>query len=170
MSTSVFRQVLPTSPSSVNGVGRDEVLGRHLKGCSSHTAYEYLLKHFLWWLIIEKVAQLCLTLCSPTNYTAHGILQAKILEWVAIPFSRGFSQPRDETQVSCIAGRFFTTWATREAPLVSERWSVSPRFPFSFQLEHPTFSQFRYADSERMFWTFIVFLIFSFPNFSFFLL
>ena len=45
----------------------------------------------------------------------HGILQARILEWVAIPFSRGSSQPRDWTQVSSIAGRFFTTWVTRDA-------------------------------------------------------
>ena len=46
----------------------------------------------------------------------HRILQAKILEWVAIPFSRRSSWPRDRTQVSCIAGRFFTVWAAREAP------------------------------------------------------
>ena len=45
----------------------------------------------------------------------HGILQARVLERVAFPFSRGSSQPRDQTQVSCIAGRFFTSWATREA-------------------------------------------------------
>ena len=45
----------------------------------------------------------------------HGILQAKILEWVAFPFSRGSSQPRDWTQVSHTAGGFFTSWATREA-------------------------------------------------------
>ena len=44
-----------------------------------------------------------------------GILQAKILEWVAMPFSRGSSQPRDQTQVSYIAGRVFNIWATREA-------------------------------------------------------
>ena len=50
----------------------------------------------------------------------HGILQARILEWVAIPLSRGFSQPADQTQVSCIAGGFFTIWATREA---QEYWS-----------------------------------------------
>ena len=42
------------------------------------------------------------------DYTVHGILQARILEWVAIPFSRGYSRPRDRTQVSNIAGRFFT--------------------------------------------------------------
>ena len=46
--------------------------------------------------------------------TVHGILQARILEWVALPFSRGSSQPKDWTQVSCIAGWFFTDWATRE--------------------------------------------------------
>ena len=47
------------------------------------------------------------------DYTVHGILQARILEWVAFPFSRGSPQPRDQTQVSCIAGGFFTSWATR---------------------------------------------------------
>ena len=56
-----------------------------------------------------KVAQSCLTLCDPMDYTVPGILQARILEWVAFPFSRGSSQPRDQTQVSCIAGRFFTS-------------------------------------------------------------
>ena len=61
------------------------------------------------------VAQLCLTLCSPVGYTVHGILQARILEWVDFPFSRGSSQPRDGTQVSHIAGRFFTSWAIKEA-------------------------------------------------------
>ena len=60
-----------------------------------------------------KVAQLCLTLCN-LIYTVHGILQARILEWVAFPFSRGSSQPRDQTQVSCIADRFITSWAIRE--------------------------------------------------------
>ena len=46
---------------------------------------------------------------------SHGILQGRILEWVAFPFSRGSSQSRDRTWVSCIAGRFFIGWATREA-------------------------------------------------------
>ena len=63
-----------------------------------------------------KVAQSCLTLCDPMDCTVHGILQARILECVTFPFSRGSSQPRDQTHVSCIAGRFFTSWATREAP------------------------------------------------------
>ena len=52
---------------------------------------------------------------TPMDYTVHGILQARILEWVAFPFSRRSSQPRDWTQVSHIEGRFFTSWATREA-------------------------------------------------------
>ena len=51
------------------------------------------------------------------DYTVHGILQARILEWVAFPFSKGSSQPRDQNQVSRIAGRFFTSWATKEAQL-----------------------------------------------------
>ena len=59
------------------------------------------------------VGQLCLTLCDPMDYSPpgssfHGILQARILEWVAIPFSRGSSQPSIQTWVSCIVGKFFT--------------------------------------------------------------
>jgi len=61
-----------------------------------------------------KVAQSCPTLCDPMDYTVHEILQARILEWVAMPFSRGSSQSRDRTQVSDIVGRFFTSCATRE--------------------------------------------------------
>ena len=57
------------------------------------------------------------------DYTVHGTLQARTLEWVTIPFSRGSSQPRDWTQVSHIAGGFFTSWATREA---QEYWSGQP--------------------------------------------
>ena len=56
-----------------------------------------------------KVAQLCQTLCDPMDYTVHGILQTRILDWVAFPFSREFSQPRDGDPVSCTAGRFFTS-------------------------------------------------------------
>ena len=67
------------------------------------------------------VAHLCPTLCdpvgcSPPGSAVQGILQARILEWVAISFSRGSSWPRDWTPVSCTAGRFFTIWATREVP------------------------------------------------------
>ena len=56
-----------------------------------------------------KVTQLCLTLCDPVDYTVHGIIQGIILEWVTFPFSGGYSQPRDPTQVSRTAGRFFTS-------------------------------------------------------------
>ena len=80
-------------------------------------------KHMSWML----VAQSCLTLCDPMNYSPpgsslHGILQARILEWVAIPFSRESSRPRDQTQVSRIAGRFFTVCAARETHL---SWSYT---------------------------------------------
>ena len=66
------------------------------------------------------VAQLYLTLCDPMDCrlpdtSVHGISQARILEWVAIPFCRWSFWPRDRTWVSCIAGRFFLVWATREA-------------------------------------------------------
>ena len=79
-------------------------------------------------LVPMKVAQSCLTLCDPMDYTAHGILQARILEWVATPFSRGSSQPRNRTQVSCIPSRSFTSWATREA-LVTWPGIIKPMFP-----------------------------------------
>ena len=63
----------------------------------------------------------------------HGILQARILEWVAVPFSRGSSQPRDWTQVSCMAGGFFTSWGGREA---QEFWSRHP-IPSSVDFPDP---------------------------------
>ena len=61
----------------------------------------------------SEVAQLCPTpsdpmVCSPLGFSVHGICQARVLEWVAISFSRGLSRPRDQTQVACIAGRCFT--------------------------------------------------------------
>ena len=59
------------------------------------------------WKLKAKVTQSCLTLCKPMDYTVHGILQARILEWV--PFLRGSSQPRDGTQGSHIADEFFTS-------------------------------------------------------------
>ena len=56
-----------------------------------------------------KVDQLCLTFCDPVDYTVHVIPQARILEWLAFPFSRGSSQLRDQTQVFRIVGGFFTS-------------------------------------------------------------
>ena len=73
-------------------------------------------------LVLVLVAQSCLTLCDPmdcmdcslSGSSVHGILQARILEWVSISFSRGSSKARDRAWVSCIISRFFTVWATRE--------------------------------------------------------
>ena len=77
------------------------------------------------------VTQSCPTLFDPMDYSlpgssVHEILQARILEWIAISFSRRASQPREWTQVSHIAGRFFIVWATREA--LSDGWS-HPNWP-----------------------------------------
>ena len=74
-----------------------------------------------------KATQLCPALCdpmdcSPPDASVRGILQARILEWVAVPSSRGSSPPRDWTRVSCTAGRSFTMWATREAQTPSGLW------------------------------------------------
>ena len=72
----------------------------------------------------SKVVQSCMTLWEPMDYrlpgsSVHGIFQARVLEWVAISFSRGSSWSRDWTWVSHIAGRHFTIWATREAHKVN---------------------------------------------------
>ena len=80
---------------------------------------EVPLEIYCWWRKV-LAAKLCLALrahglYSPPGSSVHGIIQARILEWVAISFSRGSSPLRDQTQVSCTAGRFFTVWATREA-------------------------------------------------------
>ena len=93
--------------------------------CCSVPPYCFLLH---WINIISsesesEVAQSCLTLCDPmdrslSGSSVHGIFQARVLEWIAISFSRRSSHPRNRTQVSCIAGRRFTVWATREAHLI----------------------------------------------------
>ena len=70
-----------------------------------------------------EVTQLCPTLCDPMDFTVHGILQARILEWVAFPFSRGSFQPRDWTQISHIAGGFFTSWVPKNTGVSSLRHS-----------------------------------------------
>ena len=72
--------------------------------------------HFISVLVGQSCPTLCDPMyCSPPGSSVYGIFQARILEWVAISFSRGSSQPRNWTQVSCIAGRFFTLWGTGEA-------------------------------------------------------
>ena len=64
--------------------------------------------------------------CSPSGSSVHGILQARRLEWVAMPSSRGSSYPRDWTHVSCIAGRFFMVWASREAFVNHQKINQNP--------------------------------------------
>ena len=78
--------------------------------------------HYSYFRVCEVkwITQSCPTLCNPIDYSlpgssVHGIFQARVLEWGAIAFSRGSSQPRDWTRVFCIVGRCFTVWATREA-------------------------------------------------------
>ena len=79
--------------------------------------------------------------------SVHGILQARTLEWVAMPSSRGSSQPRDQTQISCIAGGFFTVWATREA---QEYWSGYP-IPSPVDLPNPKLTWNAISTKERQF-------------------
>ena len=86
--------------------------------------------------VLCLITQSCLALCdpmdcSPVAHLSMGILQARILEWVAMPSSRGSPQPRDRTQVSCIAGGFFTIWATREALGWTYSWHIV-YLPFSY--------------------------------------
>ena len=84
----------------------------------------WLPQNLLSYYHLVKVAQSCLTLCNPMGSlpgsSVHGILHARVQEWIAVPFSRGSSQSRDWTQVSCIAGGFFIIWATRKALLLSK--------------------------------------------------
>ena len=88
--------------------------------------------------MVSEVAQSCPTLCDPMDGSlpgsaVHGIFQARILEWAAISFSRGSSQSRDRTRVSCIADRCFTVWATREAP---KWWSCKEKLLLYFLCVH----------------------------------
>ena len=87
-----------------------------------------------------KVTQSCPTLCDPMDCTlpgssVHAILQARILEQVAVPFSRGSSQSRNQTQISLIAGGFFTIWVTREwrAYVLAGKWTRVPCLEGSYQ-------------------------------------
>ena len=118
------RQIWPWSTKSSRAKSK-RVFPRECTGhskCPLPTTQETTLHMDITrWSILKLVAQSCPTLCdpvycSPPGSSVHGILQARILEWVAISFSRGSSQTRDWTQVSRIAGRRFNLWATREAP------------------------------------------------------
>ena len=149
--------------SSTRGLGSCHVAPLLHSNCNDNTvSNKSFLPHLLWapgetfscvrrrvaveivtisyWLISDVLlTQLCPTLCdpmdcSPPGSSVHRILQARILKWVAIPFSQGSSQPKDQTRVSCIAGRFFIVWVTKEA-LISNSLSLNflshPYFMFS---------------------------------------
>ena len=84
----------------------------------------WVLSSVYCWLGVVLVTESCLTLCNPLDCippdsSVHGILQARILEWVATSSSRGSSQPRDRTPGSCITGRFFTIWPPRKLGCVT---------------------------------------------------
>ena len=80
-------------------LARTPLTSPNVKTLHNHSQTQWLLSCKCKW----KVTQSCPVLCNPMDYTVHGILQARILEWVAFPFSRGSSQPRDRSQVLCIA-------------------------------------------------------------------
>ena len=98
------------------------------------------------------VAQSCPSLCNPMDCSLPGfsvleIFQARILEWIAIPFSRGSSLPRDRTLVSCIAGRFFTIWATRKSSIFVKLTKLTPGYTGSLKI-----TQYLYSKREE-FWS-----------------
>ena len=96
--------------------------------------------------VLCLVSQLCRTLCDPWTVARQaplsmGILQATILEWVAMPSSRGSSQPRDQTQASLIAGGFFAIWATRETPIQRKKRGVRRRKHFKIQFQYTEYTK-----------------------------
>ena len=90
--------------------------------------------------------------CSPQGFSVHGILQARILGCVAVPFSRGSSWPRDQTRVSCIADRFFTIWATREALQTLLNLKHSPVSYASGKFANATFSNLAFSLYPKPCW------------------
>ena len=104
--------------------------------------------HAEWkWKLFSRVQ-----LCNPMDYTVHGILLARILEWVAIPFSRGSSQPRDQTQVSCITGGFFTSWAIRKSQYAEYiTWSAGmDESQAGIKIAETNINNLRYADDTTL--------------------
>ena len=104
----------------------------HLQNGVNDTDYLGIRDNLYKVLVIQSCPILCDPMdCSLPGSSVHGMLQVRILEWVAIPFSKRSFQPWDWTWVSCIAGKFFTVWATREAarqkPPSGQEWSWSIR-------------------------------------------
>ena len=95
------------------------------------------------------------------DYTVHRILQARILEWMAVPFSRGSSQPSNWTQVSCTAGRFFTSWATRGAHALLWLHTIRTQLLYKtflyFKAQTPFY--FLKLQTESLLWALIVLVI-----------
>ena len=93
---------------------------------------------------VQLCPALCYSMhCSLPGSSVRGILQARILEWVAVPFSRGYSQPRDQTRVSCIAGRFFTICTTRKALIPYSGINPGPSALGGWSLGHWTTREVR---------------------------
>ena len=104
------------------GMGRSpgEGKGYPLQYSADNILHSFSMTYH-WGKLDEGHTTACETALSQNYSVLLWILQARIMEWVAFPFSRGSSQPRDRTQISCIAGGFFTSWATREA---QEYWRL----------------------------------------------
>ena len=115
----------------------------------------------------SEVVQSCLTLCDPMDCSLpgssiHGIFQARVLEWVASSFSRGFSQPRDWTWISRIVGRHFTVWATRDG----NQKNVPMTLNFTFKSMCGWMWPFSFTLSTRFYtwwdiWTYLLLLLLS---------
>ena len=140
----------------------------------SHLSFPHIYELFInfsYNLCKKKVKVLatssCPTLCYSMDYSlpgssVHRILQARILQWVAIPFSRGFSQPRDWTWVSCLAGRFFLIWATREVLYCLMRMLLTQLCPvlcnlWTVALQDPGFSVHGILQARILQWVVIPF-------------
>ena len=98
---------------------------------------------WIWWIrqnsvcaMLSFVAQLFLTLCDPMDCSPPGSVQARILEWVVMPSSRGSSRPRDQTQVSCIAGRLFTAEPPGKPELGPFCWPIPVAGAAAFGAPH----------------------------------
>ena len=122
--TSASNQKLFCEICSAFSCSFDEFVGEKVVSPSYSSAIFLSPPSILFELLYDlccSVTQLCLTLCDPMDCSlpgssVRGISQVRILEWVVISFSKGSSQPRDWTQVSCTAGRSFTIWATSQCP------------------------------------------------------
>ena len=135
----------------------------------------YLFSLFLcsqWTERVSLVTESCLILCdsmgcSPPGSSVHGILQARVLECIAIPISSGSPQPRNPIQVSYVVGRFLTTWSTMEAHGLKSKTQNSSKFfsssslsshPWEFHPD-PWLSSFVYQANSSSFCRFINFLL-----------